>query len=186
MIIHEFFKNLVYYYLRKKENIKVNKKLFYFWKSIDLVGILTTLAMYTPFSKQYRYTISNKKTALCVGITGLSTLLCVFVLSIVIIRNCFIEYVNVTSSINTQDTPYYIYLFFVSIALLSMSMFLVNLFPITCFDMGLIILGTNSKNRGSIVVFDGYLKLLFFFLIVLRFFLNISTLISNLSISLFI
>ena len=51
MIIHELMKNIVYYFLKKK---KVPKDLFYIWKNIDLVGIITTLAMYTPFSKQYR------------------------------------------------------------------------------------------------------------------------------------
>lgn len=186
MIVHELVKNIVYYNIKKRDGAKVDKKIFYLWKYIDLVGLITTLAMYTPFSKQYRYTISNKKTAFWVGFTGLLSLIIIFLICIITLRCNFEDYISATKLIDTHSIRYYSYLVLVNLSMLSMSMLLVNIFPITCFDMGLLILGTNSKNRGSIVIFDGYLKLLFFFMTVLRVFLNASTIISNYAISLFI
>lgn len=183
MIIHELMKNIVYYFLKKK---KVPKDLFYIWKNIDLVGIITTLAMYTPFSKQYRYTISDKKTAMTVGVTGISTLLIINVSCVAVLRCCFKEYILETGHFSTDNLKYYLYLFLLNLVMLSMAMLLANLFPITCFDMGLIVLGSNSKNRSSIIIFDGFLKLMFFLMVALRVFLNASTIITNYSISLFL
>lgn len=186
MLVHEFVKNVVYYNIRRKDGAKVDKKIFYFWKYIDLVGVITTIAMYTPFSKQYRYTISNKKTAFWVGFTGVLSLFIIFLICIITLRCNFKDYIVATQIMETDSIRYFYYLILVNLSMLSMSMLLVNMFPITCFDMGLLILSTNSKNRGTIVILDGYLKLLFFFMIVLRVFFNSSTIICNYAMNLFI
>lgn len=185
MIIHELPKNIAYYIIRCKEGKKKPKNLFYFWKNIDPVGIITTIAMYTPFSKQYKYTISNKKTSLTLGITGLTTLIITQISSIVVLKIFFKDYL-LQQDIVTQGTNYYIYLVVLNFSILCMTMILVNLFPVTCFDMGLILLGSNSKHRGTVIVFDGILKLIFFFMVVLRVFLNSATIITNILISFFI
>ena len=184
MLIHETTKNIAYYIIRKTEGKQKPKGIFCIWKAIDLVGIITALSMYTPFSKQYKYTISNKKTSLIVGITGFVSLMLCFAFSIVVLKLCFQSYI--TEPAWSDSFIYYTYLTVLNIALFSVTMFLVNLFPITCFDMGLVILGSNSKNRSVIVVFDGLLKLVFFFMIVLRVFLNLSTTITNYLIAFFI
>lgn len=185
MIIHEFPKNIAYYILKHKEGKKVSKNIFYFWKNIDPVGVITSIAMYTPFSKQYKYTISNKKTSLILGITGITTLVVLYALSIATLLIFFKDYINNPADLS-NEVEYYIFISLLNFSLLCMSMILVNLFPVTCFDVGLIILGSNSKKRGGIIVFDGFLKLIFFFLVALGVLSNTSSIITNMILSLFI
>gem|GEM_PF-6754612 len=71
----------------------------------------------------------------------------------------------------------------VYMAILSFSMFIVNLFPVSTFDMGLCIAGKSPNKFFSIIRNDYVIKLILFFAIILEIVANISTFILSLLLS---
>lgn len=160
MIIHELTKSIVYLCVRKIEGkaASQNNSIFAVWRYIDPLGILLAAVCYVPFSKPHLFRIRDKKTNMILGITGFSVLLSVFILSIVVLRTgCLgMEKLILAGGLTARIAA----LFWQFLAILSFDMFVANMFPVSTFDMGLIIAGFSAKHYLQIIKSDSFIKLI--------------------------
>lgn len=145
MVIHELSKAIVYIIIRKSQGVKVktNKSIWAVWKYIDPLGIVLGVIACAPFSKPHMFRIQDKKTNRILGFTGFIVLLGIFAESIYAMRTGYSQ------------------MFWPYLAAMSAGMFIVNLFPISTFDMGLVIAGFSSQKYLEIIKSDSLIKLVF-------------------------
>lgn len=187
MILHELPKSIIYcvrslaewkeqpnYELRRKRTARDICKL---WKYIDPIGLLLCVTSYSGFSKPYMYRMKDRKTNKIAGFTGFFMLLLIAVLNILIIRTQFIA-TDVTK-VHSNITILLSFYFFYFMAYISMNMLLINLIPISTFDMGLLIAGYSPSKYFSIIKNDHYIKLILLFTVLLGIISTISGLILN-------
>lgn len=157
MILHELPKSIVYSKLSHKKDISIWKLFQY----IDPIGLIFCVTTYAGFSRPYMYRIKEKKTNFILGITGFLSLFFVFSVSIVVLRTCFTTGVT-NLKFTSVDTTVTIlsYLFWYFCALLSCGMIFVNLFPISTFDLGLLVAGKSPSRYFSIIRGDYMIKML--------------------------
>lgn len=146
MIIHELTKSIAYLCVRRAEGRKVSQSsnILAVWRYVDPLGMLLSVVCLVPFSKPYLFRIRDKKTNMVLGITGFSVLFALFVGSIFILKT-------------THAFP----LFWQYVAILSFDMFIANMFPISTFDIGLVIAGVSSRHYLHIIKADSAIKLIF-------------------------
>jgi hypothetical protein len=176
MILHEFPKAVIYNRLSPYQDLKRKKNIFKLHHYIDPIGILLCITNQAGFSKPYMYRIKDKKTNMILGITGLASLIATFVISIIILRLGF----HLDSSLLIQNmsmVELILQFVVVYIALISISMFFVNLFPVSTFDMGLCIAGVSPKKYYLIIKNDYFIKMMLVLIILFEFIKSISTLI---------
>lgn len=160
MIIHEVPKTMVY-------NSQVEKKMplsrvFYLTQYIDPIGLIFCMFSLAGFSKPYRYEIKVKKNATYIGIMGLLTLILCLVVGYITYRY-FYTGIEVNQVLTGMDlSSKFDYYFICYFLLISFGMFIVNLVPISAFDMGLIIAGCSLKNFIHIIRSDTFVKLALF------------------------
>lgn len=160
MISHELIKVFVYWCC-KGRSFSTKILPWKFWRYIDPIGLILSVVCNVTISKPYFFRIREKKTNLLLGMTGLIFLLGVFGTSIWLLRDVYGGYdgLKVVALLPLYQQIPSIFLEYVSI--LSLGMFMANLFPISTFDIGLIIAGCSSKTYLNIIKVDGIVKMIF-------------------------
>lgn len=168
MILHEFPKAYVYNLLSKDKNAKNKNNIYKLVHYIDPIGMLLCITNVAGFSKPYMYRIKDKRTNLILGITGYISLLVVFAISIFTVR--FGLGMSASLTYNITEPIYMILLKFIAVytARISICMFIVNLFPISTFDMGLCIAGKSPAKYFAIIRNDYMLKMMLLMLVIFR------------------
>lgn len=159
MVIHELVKTIVFSVFYKSKGYKVQAWKLY--QYIDPIGLIFCITTNAGFSKPYMLRIKEKRTNFLLGIVGFSTLLIVFISSmttfISLYQNNFIIKSDGSIFLNNNgfasDLLYYI-------CISSLGMFLVNLYPISTFNMGLLIAGKSPSKYFSIIKNDFLIKMI--------------------------
>lgn len=159
MVLHEGIKVLAYAAYKGKE-AKWKASPWKFWRYIDPVGLILSLTSAAPVSKPFFFRIYDKKTNRILGFSGFLLLIAVFVGSMSVL--CFF-YGGMEGLTRLEIAGWWQKvppLFFQYLALMSFGMLAANLFPISTFDMGLVIAGYSSKAYLNIVKADGVIKMI--------------------------
>lgn len=151
MIVHELVKSFVFV-IRSRKQSSEKHKIFHVYQYIDPIGLLFCLFGFAGFSKPYMYRMRDRKTNLYVGITGLITLLVLAVSGLLVCRT-------------THQVVVFVIAQYISV--LSIGMFFVNLFPVSVFDLGLIIAGAAPEKFFSIIKNDYTIKMILILTIIL-------------------
>lgn len=174
MILHEFPKALLYNRLNKSQDPKKKRNIYKLYQYIDPIGLLFCLTNQTGFSKPYMYRLKNRRNNLILGLCGFITLFIIFIVSVITIRT------QNTYSVPLQYNPgdsflRLLYQFsLIYTALISLSMLLVNLFPVSVFDMGLCIAAKSPSRYFTIIKNDYFVKVLLIFTVIFGFLRDIS------------
>jgi hypothetical protein len=175
MILHEFPKAYIYNRLNPIQDSKRKTNIYKLHHYIDPIGILLCITNQTGFSKPYMYRIKDRRTNFILGTTGLISLLVIFLSSMAVLRFG----IGINSNLNYSETisifELILQFILVYIALISISMFLVNLFPISTFDMGLCIAGKSPSKYFVIVRNDYFIKMVLLLVILFQVITTFST-----------
>lgn len=168
MIVHELAKSVCYRLLRKKqkEQRQFLHSIWAVWRYLDPVGLLLSVVCYVPVSKPYMFRIRDRKMNRILGTAGLLTLILIFVSSVLILRGVYGGAAGLSSGgsgLFEKVTA----LFWQYVAILSLNMLVANLFPISTFDMGLLIAGISGEKYLGIIKSDAVIKMIFVFTLLL-------------------
>lgn len=181
MILHELPKSMIYKVKNSNKNTKTKKNIYKVMHYIDPIGLLLCAITQVGFSKPYMYRIKEKKTNLILGIIGLLSLCIIFLSSITLWKFTFPQHEVITYSTTKEwfiiSFPNYL---IQSIAIVSINMFIVNLFPISTFDIGLIIAGKSPSKYFSIIRNDYVIKSILILVILFGLINNMSSIIIQL------
>ena len=172
MVLHELFKAVIFVLLRVKENNKQSIKrrgIWKLWHYIDPVGLVLAVTCYVPVSKPFMFRIRDKKTNLIIGISGLVFLAVIFFGSVQMLHIIYGTNANAAAALNSSGNRRAGILFWQYMQMLSFDYFIVNLFPVSTFDMGHIIAGKSARIYLGIIKADTQIKLL----LILTLFLNL-------------
>lgn len=192
MIVHEFFKSLVYcVYVKKYEPTIETKGLFRIWRYIDPIGVIFSFCNLGVYSKQYPYIIKSRKAAVTIGLTGYMSMFVTFIVAIIKCRSyglkpdellCNVGIYGIANQLkhngvsNLEDMGlmnWSMQYFWCFVAFFSVLMLIINLFPIVSFDITLI-LGVFARNLYyGVKKNDLFIKGLFIVLSVLSVFVNV-------------
>lgn len=177
MILHEFPKAFIYNRLSPDQDPKRKRNIYKLHHYIDPIGIILCITNQAGFSKPYMYRIKDKRTNFILGITGFISLLLIFLVSMAVLRFG----IGINSKLNYSETinifELILQFILVYMALISISMFIVNLFPISTFDMGLCIAGKSPSKYFLIIRNDYFIKMVLLLVIMFQFITSFSTLI---------
>lgn len=162
MVMHELPKTFVYFCTSAKEGKKQPwRRMFYVGNYLDPVGILLFSVSYAGFSKPYMFRIQSRKKNILLGITGFLNLVLIFCLSVWQLKGVYGLH---ALQLEDGSLSWMIrQLFWLYMAFFSASMFLVNLFPISIFDMGLLIAGVSARHYLGIIQNDLLIKIVLMF-----------------------
>lgn len=180
MILHEFPKALLFHILERKrtdtdskeaskkpESKEKQQKLMSLHHYIDPIGLIFCVILRVGFSKPYYYRIRDKKLSRMLGLTGLISLLLQFLVSSALLRFVF----GMDGRILVPNNVSFGYEFFLYLlscySIISIGMFLTNLFPIVAFDMGLLIASASPLKFYSIIRGDYLIKMVWLFTVLL-------------------
>lgn len=173
MIMHELPKSVVYQL--RNTNGQNKAAIFKVWQYIDPIGLLFCVTTTAGFSKPYMYRIKEMKTNLLLGITGIVTLIVMFVGSTLAWKELYPVGASYTYSTTIEWVvkmlPNYIIQY---ISVLSINMLLVNLVPISTFDIGLIVAGKSPSKYFSIIKNDYMIKMILIMIILFGVISNLS------------
>ena len=172
MVLHELFKAVIFVLLRVKENNKQiikRRGIWKLWRYIDPVGLVLAVTCYVPVSKPFMFRITEKKTNLIIGISGLMFLAVIFFGSVQMLHIIYGTNANAAAALNSSGNRRAGILFWQYMQMLSFDYFIVNLFPVSTFDMGHIIAGKSARIYLGIIKADTQIKLL----LILTLFLNL-------------
>lgn len=172
MVLHELFKAVIFVLLRVKENNKQiikRRGIWKLWRYIDPVGLVLAVTCYVPVSKPFMFRIRDKKTNLIIGISGLVFLAVIFFGSVQMLHIIYGTNANAVAVLNSSGNRRAGILFWQYMQMLSFDYFIVNLFPVSTFDMGHIIAGKSARIYLGIIKADTQIKLL----LILTLFLNL-------------
>lgn len=172
MVLHELFKAVIFVLLRVKENNKQiikRRGIWKLWRYIDPVGLVLAVTCYVPVSKPFMFRIRDKKTNLIIGISGLVFLAVIFFGSVQMLHIIYGTNANAAAALNSSGNRMAGILFWQYMQMLSFDYFIVNLFPVSTFDMGHIIAGKSARIYLGIIKADTQIKLL----LILTLFLNL-------------
>ncbi len=167
MVFHELVKVLVYWCCKPKSFAGRTSPLK-IWRYIDPIGLILSVVCSVTISKPYFFRIREKKTNLLLGIAGLGFLLVVFGGSIFILKDVYGGYEGLKAVALMPLHKRLSSMFFEYLAILSIGMFMANLFPVSTFDMGLIIAGCSSQLYLNIIKADGIIKMIFILTLLLN------------------
>lgn len=160
MILHEFPKAVVYK-MRKRTKKVYNHRIWELHRYIDPVGVILAVTSSVTFSKPFMLRIRDKKTNLLVGCTGFLVLLGTFLFSICLIRLHPFGLQGMTTLQGQGMFEKIVTLALQYTTLLSLGMLLTNLFPVSTFDMGLLIAGFSSEKYLNIIKRDFVIKTIY-------------------------
>ncbi len=170
MIIHELCKSIAYAIYIKIYNKKYNKKekcegLFKVHRYIDPVGTIFAATSNGIFSKQYPFVIRSRKASFLIGLAGYVSMALLFLVTIVCYRTFFGHDIVLSDD---QMVLYYLIkgtkYIMEFVAYFSATLFLVNLYPISTFDISLIVATFSPMVYLKIRKYDIFFKLIFFIL----------------------
>lgn len=162
MILHELAKSIVYMGMQRRAG-KIKKYTHSIWalhRYIDPIGVILALTSSVSFSKPFMFRIRDKKMNRVLGFTGFFVLFAIFVCSIFALRTHVFGVVQMKTLENAGFLPKIVTLFIQYTAVLSFGMLVTNLFPISTFDMGLIIAGFSAQKYLSIIKMDAVIKII--------------------------
>jgi len=166
MIVHEMPKTLLYHW-KEEKNKKLFPSIIKMHHFIDPIGLLLCVTSFAGFSKPYMYRIKNQKMNYLLGITGFLSLSTLCAVSIFVLKSVFHVRpdLNYPANISTLSLIglYLVY----HLAIISIGMIFVNLFPIATFDMGHIIAGKSPARFFFFIRNDYVLKITLIILIML-------------------
>lgn len=163
MIVHELSKAMVYMGLQRISGKKrtYHHSIWAIYRYIDPIGIILSITSSVTFSKPFMFRIHDKKVNKILGITGFLVLLICFGGSILALK-CHVGGVVGMNTLEGKGIVWKVVTLFIQyVALLSFGMLVANLFPISTFDMGLIIAGCSSEKYLSIIKMDAVIKVIF-------------------------
>ena len=169
MVFHEITKSVAYWCYIKIYNKKYNKLvicpgILKLHRYIDPIGMILALTNYVIFSKQYPFIIKSKKASLLIGLTGYISIVFLFI-GAIISHNNFLNYVELHPYLE-----FFLHGLFEFIAYFCVMLLLANLFPITSFDITLIVAAISPFMYVKIRKFDMFYKLTFLVLSLLGIF----------------
>ncbi len=170
MVVHELSKALAYMAIQRREGTrrKYSHSVWEVYRYLDPVGILLSVTSSVAFSKPFMFRIQKKRTNLILGITGFLVLLLCFGGSVFAIH-CHVLGVQGMTALSGQGLGRKcIALLLQYLAILSLGMLIANLFPVSTFDMGLVIAGISSQKYLNIIKMDGVIKIIFILAILLN------------------
>lgn len=170
MIVHELSKALAYMAIQRREGTrrKFAHSIWEVYRYLDPVGILLSVTSSVAFSRPFMFRIQKKRTNLILGITGFLVLLLCFGGSVFAIR-CHVLGVQGMTTLSGQGLGRKcVTLLIQYLAILSLGMLIANLFPISTFDMGLVIAGISSQKYLNIIKMDGVIKVIFILAVLLN------------------
>lgn len=168
MIVHELSKSVVFMIMQGREGRKkYSHSIWLLYRYIDPIGILLAITSSVTFSKPFMFRIRDKRTNRVLGITGFLVLLLCFAASITAIRLHAFGVSGMTTLKGRGIVPMVVTLWIQYSAILSGGMFVANLFPVSIFDMGLLIAGISSEKYLNIIKMDAVIKLIFIITIIL-------------------
>ena len=174
MIIHEFVKALAYkcyinMYNKKYNKLNICPGIFRLGRYIDPIGLILSVTNYVSFSRQYPFIIKSKKASFLIGAIGYLTLAFTFSASVFGYKVLF-----ALGGILLGDYEFtigYLVILFQEvlkgIIIYSIFMLIANLFPISTFDISLIVAAVSPMAYIKIRKFDLFYKLLFMVLTLL-------------------
>ena len=164
MILHEFPKAFLYSLMTSLEGRRQHwRRVFCLHNYIDPIGVILSVVSYVGFSKPYMYRIQSSKKNLLLSIVGFFSLAGIFFVSVWNLK-CFCQLSELQiTGIGIKNIA--IQLFWIYMAVLSASMFFLNLFPVSVFDMGLFIAGISARHYLGIIKNDIWIKIVLLFAI---------------------
>lgn len=159
MIFHESVKVIVYTVCRRgKSRFRVSP--WKVWRYIDPVGLILAVTSYVPVSRPYFFRIRDQRTNRLLGIAGLLSLVFVLTGCVVLLRRCYggLDGISHMAVIHWWERLLPMFLQYLS--LLSFGMLVINLFPVSTFDMGLLLAGFSSAMYLRIIKSDGTIKMI--------------------------
>lgn len=180
MIFHELPKSILYNVQTKNQSAKVKRNIYKVIHYIDPIGLILFVTSGVGFSKPYMYRIKEKKTNFILGVTGFVSLLVLFGISMVLFKVFYLEGAAISY---TTDVEFFLKafpLYFIkNLGLFSINMFIVNLIPVSTFDLGLIVAGKSPSKYFSIIQNDYIIKMVFLFVILFNIIPSIGMLVAN-------
>lgn len=160
MIFHELCKGMVYLLFGRKNN-SGKLTLWKVWKYIDPIGILLGVVCYVPISKPYFFRIRDQRTNRLLGIAGLLSMVVVFSGSIFAVKYFYGGMEGLKRLVIHHWYEQIPPLLLQYMALLSFGMLVANLFPVSTFDMGLLVAGVSAASYLKIIKADSTVKIIF-------------------------
>jgi len=163
MVVHELSKAMVYMGIRRhrKNSRKYSHSIWEVHRYLDPVGIILSVTSGVAFSRPFMFRIQDKKINRVLGITGFLVILLCFFCSMTALK-CHVFGVSGLKTLEGQGLfAKVITLFIQYIAIISFGMFCTNLFPVSTFDMGLLIAGYSSQKYLGIIKMDAVIKVIF-------------------------
>ena len=157
MILHELAKAMVYMGIQRHLGSKrrYSHSIWEVHRYLDPVGIILSITSSVTFSRPFMFRIQSKKVNRILGITGFAVLLLCFCGSMAALKLHILGVSGMTTLEGHGLFPKLVTLFIQYTAILSLGMLAANLFPISIFDMGLVIAGISSRKYLSIIKMDG-------------------------------
>ena len=171
MILHEVPKSLLFLFRRRSEETTKEEKNKWKWSSaflvhhyIDPIGLILCITTFGGFSKPYMFRIRDRKTNCMLGILGFFDLFSIYVFSMCVL---FWKY----HVVEPDDMGHIVgnigycfgKLFWIYMGILSLGILFINLFPISVFDMGLIIAGKSPRAYLMMIQKDSFVKIVVLF-----------------------
>ena len=163
MVVHELSKAIIYMAIQKA---KGNKRTYAhsIWevhRYLDPIGVILSITSGVTFSKPFMFRIQDKKVNRILGITGFVVLILCFAGSMAALKLHVLGVSGMTTLEGYGLAAKCITLFIQYIAILSLGMFLTNLFPVSTFDMGLLIASVSPQKYLGIIKMDAVIKIIF-------------------------
>ena len=170
MVIHELSKALVYMAIRKTEKTqqKFSHSIWEIQRYVDPVGVILSVTSSVSFSRPFMFRIQKKRTNLILGITGFLVLLLCFAGSMFAIHSHIFGVQGMHTLTGHGLLEKCVTLFVQYIAILSCGMFFANLFPVSTFNMGLVIAGFSAQKYLNIIKMDAVIKIIFILAVLLN------------------
>lgn len=170
MIAHELFKAVIYIIIRgHKQNNNIDKKgIWNIFRYIDPLGLVLAVTCYVPVSKPYMFRVRDRKTNFIMGMGGFIILMIIYFSSAGMIHYLYGDSAGILSALNGGIIERAEVLFWQYMQMLCFDYFIVNLFPLTTFDMGLIIAGVSLEKFNGIIKADTYIKLVLVLTLILN------------------
>ena len=162
MIIHEMVKTAIYLLQKRRMHQKAafSHSMWAVYRYIDPIGLILAVVSNVPFSKPFMFRVRDKKTNLVMGISGFCILVAVFAFCI-----CSLHFdLFGLDSILQQDPNC---LWAKGVVLAGQYMAILS-FPVSVFDMGLIVAGTSAKKYLQIIKRDAVIKMLLIVVLLLN------------------
>ena len=157
MIIHEMPRTLVFGFCGHRK--KVLEKAWKFWQYIDLIGLVFSVTNYSGFSRSFPLGVQKRKTKKWMGFGVFLSLVLCFFLGIGVLKYVYGGLPGIDAMVPAVDMNYIGCVFWQCFTICSASMFLVNLFPVSSFDMGWIIQGFYPEKYMQLISHDGIYKI---------------------------